>query len=181
MPEPSCSALAVVALGSNLGDRLATLGSARARLSDFGRELGCSSIYETPPVGPPQPNYLNAVVLLETALTPERLLETLLAIERAHGRERRERWGPRTLDLDLVAMGDERRQTPTLTLPHPEAHRRAFVLVPLAEVAPDLLLPGVGSAAALRDRLDPDARGSVVRVADTWPPLVPTAPSPRPA
>jgi 2-amino-4-hydroxy-6-hydroxymethyldihydropteridine diphosphokinase len=127
----------VIGLGANLGNRLQTLESALAALQRLGAVQGVSAVYETAPVGPPQPDYLNAAVLLESTLGPAALLQELLAIERAHGRERQERWGPRTLDLDLLHAGDLTLSVPGLTLPHPELTRRAFALMPLLDVAPD--------------------------------------------
>lgn len=127
----------VIGLGANLGDRLATLRAAVTDLSELGRVQGVSSLYETAPVGPPQPDFLNAAVRLDSSLEPLALLRALLAIERRHGRERRERWGPRTLDLDLLFSPGVQLVEPGLTLPHPELTRRAFALAPLLDVAPD--------------------------------------------
>lgn len=127
----------VVGLGANLGDRLATLTSAVASLAALGRIEGVSRVYESLAVGPAQPDYLNAAALLASRLRPEQLLIGLLGIERAHGRERRERWGPRTLDLDLLHSPGLIVDLPTLTLPHPELHRRAFALRPLLDLLPD--------------------------------------------
>lgn len=146
-----------IALGSNLGDRRATLASALAALaaSPGIRVRAVSSVYETAPVGPPgQDDYLNAVAVLDTELSPHALLETCLAIEIAHGRVRRERWGPRTLDLDLLdhggaVIGDDR-----LTLPHPRMHERAFVMIPFAEVSPAFTLSDGRTAAAIAAALD---------------------------
>jgi 2-amino-4-hydroxy-6-hydroxymethyldihydropteridine diphosphokinase len=135
----------VIGLGANLGDRLSTLRQAVGRLESLGRRLAISQLYETDPVAPPQPDYLNAALLLETALAPAELLDALLAIERELGRERRERWGPRTLDLDLLYGPNLIVNEPSLTLPHPELHRRAFALVPLLEVAPDAVDPVSGA------------------------------------
>ncbi|RYZ04116.1 MAG: 2-amino-4-hydroxy-6-hydroxymethyldihydropteridine diphosphokinase [Myxococcales bacterium] len=138
----------VIGLGSNLGDRLRTLRAALTDLAALGEICGVSALYESAAVGPPQPDYLNAAVLLDSALEPMPLLQGLLAIERDHGRERRERWGPRTLDLDLLfSPGLELRQ-PGLTLPHPELARRAFALAPLLDVAPDAEEPGSRQAYA---------------------------------
>src|SRR4051812_41966994 len=123
---------AVIALGANLGERAETLRRATDALGALGEIVAKSSLYETAPVGPAQPDYLNAIVLLRTALEPVELLAALLEIERGLGRERREKWGPRVIDLDLVAYGERTLDLPGLTLPHPEAHRRAFVLAPLA-------------------------------------------------
>ena len=113
----------VVGLGANLGDRLTTLASAVRALAHEGVVLRLSSVYETQAVGPPQPDYLNAAILLGSTLPPLELLGALLTIERAHGRERRERWGPRTLDLDLLYSPGLELNDPVLTLPHPERQR----------------------------------------------------------
>ena len=137
--------IALIALGGNLGDREATLRSAIEMLDgQEGISVICgSAIYETPPWGPiPQDAYLNACCRIDTSLEPEALLDRLLEIERAHGRERRERWGPRTLDLDILTYGDIALQTDRLSLPHPRMHDRAFVLAPLADIAPDLVIDG---------------------------------------
>lgn len=127
----------VVGLGANLGDRLASLKSAVLALQQHGEVRAVSDLYESAAVGPPQPDYLNAAVLLESALGPQRLLVELLAVERDHGRERRERWGARTLDLDLLHSPGLVLAEPGLTLPHPELLRRAFALAPLLDVIPD--------------------------------------------
>lgn len=162
--------LAVIALGSNLGSREDHLRAALDALGRLGTITRRSSLYETPPVGPPQPNYLNAIVLVETALEPATLLGELLAIERTRGRIRDVRWGPRTLDLDLVAYGDRAVSQPGLHVPHPEAHRRAFVLVPLAEVAPSLVLPGHGRVDELLRNLPEADRRDVRAKSLTWTP-----------
>jgi 2-amino-4-hydroxy-6-hydroxymethyldihydropteridine diphosphokinase len=127
----------VIGLGANLGDRIATLKSAVLALQALGDVRAVSDLYESAAVGPPQPDYVNAAVLLESALGPQRLLAELLAVERAHGRERRERWGARTLDLDLLDSPGLMLVEPGLTLPHPELLRRAFALAPLLDVMPD--------------------------------------------
>lgn len=138
---------AAVALGSNLGDRLSNLAEARERLARIAGVtlLAHSSIYRTEPVGgPPQGEFANAVDLLEVGMGPRELLEALFAIERAMGRVRRERWGPRTIDLDLVFHGMSVTESPGLALPHPELHKRSFVLAPLAEIAPGWRHPVLG-------------------------------------
>ncbi len=127
----------VIGLGANLGDRLATLRSALAALGQHGELQAVSAVYETAPVGPAQPDFLNAAVLLQSTLSPQALLAGLLGIERAHGRERRERWGPRTLDLDLLCAGELVLDEPGLSLPHPELPSRAFALMPLLDLLPD--------------------------------------------
>jgi 2-amino-4-hydroxy-6-hydroxymethyldihydropteridine diphosphokinase len=141
---------AAIALGANLGDCRATLEGALAALeaSPGVRLLTRSRWYRSAPVGPPQPDYLNGCALLAVALEPEALLERLLATERRFDRVRGERWGPRSLDLDLLLMGDRRLSTPRLTLPHPRLRERAFVLVPLAEIAPAWIDPISGRSVA---------------------------------
>jgi 2-amino-4-hydroxy-6-hydroxymethyldihydropteridine diphosphokinase len=148
---------AYIALGSNLGDRAAMLRGALVSLRRGAnvRIVAESSVSETAPVGgPEQPDYLNMVVAVETALAPEALLARCLAIEAEHGRVRRERWGARTLDLDLLCYGEVELKTAQLTLPHPRMRERAFVLVPLAEIAPELMIGDrtEGALAALVDR-----------------------------
>ncbi len=126
-----------VALGSNVGDRAAHLAHARARLGTLPgtRLAGASRVEETAPLGPvPQGPYFNQMVLLETTLTPAALLAACRAIEAERGRERRERWGPRTLDLDIVRYGARIVREPGLTIPHPELPRRAFWLREIAEL-----------------------------------------------
>ena len=156
---------AYVALGSNLGDRRAHLDAALAALDALpGTRLDAvSAIYETAPVGPPgQQDYLNAVARLATRLVPLSLLDALLSVEQSRGRIRAERWGPRTLDLDLLIHGDAVLAEPRLTLPHPRVHERAFVLVPLADLAPDLLLRG----RTVAQHLAPLDRSGVRRIDD---------------
>jgi 2-amino-4-hydroxy-6-hydroxymethyldihydropteridine diphosphokinase len=135
---------AYIALGSNLGDRAQTLAAASDCLGRHGRIAARSSLYETEPVGyHHQPAFLNAVLALETQLEPLPLLHALLAIERELGRDRNQSVpnGPRTLDLDLLLLGDAIVAGEELTLPHPALAQRRFVLVPLAEIAPDLRHP----------------------------------------
>jgi 2-amino-4-hydroxy-6-hydroxymethyldihydropteridine diphosphokinase len=141
---------AFVAVGSNLGDRWARLaGAARAlRPAPGVAVVRASRVWDTAPIGPPQPRYLNAVLELETTRTPLALLRLLREVEQAAGRTRDVRWGPRTLDLDLLLQGELVVRTPELTLPHPEMARRRFVLAPLAELRPDLAVPGADASVA---------------------------------
>jgi len=151
-------------VGSNLGDRAAHL---RFAIEEAGRlpctrVLAVSTVIETAPIGPiGQGDYLNGVIAIETELPPRALLEGLQAIERRCGRERASevRWGPRTLDLDILVYADREIKEPGLTIPHPRLHERRFVLAPLAEIAPGLELPGTrrpaaGLLAALGERGD---------------------------
>ena len=142
---------AYVALGANLGDPAATILAAFAALANLSesRVVHSSSLYRTAPVGIiEQPDYVNAVAQLETELAPEALLDALFDIEERFGRIRADKNGPRTLDLDLLLYNDQSIELPRLTLPHPRLHLRAFVLQPLAEVAPNLAIPGRGTVAA---------------------------------
>ncbi len=126
-------------LGSNLGDRAGYLLKALSLLSrlEKTRLLRLSPVYETEPVGPPQPLYLNLVAEVDTELSPRAFLEGLLTVEQSLGRERKEPWGPRTIDLDLLLYGDLVLQEEGLEVPHPRLHQRAFVLVPLADLIPE--------------------------------------------
>jgi 2-amino-4-hydroxy-6-hydroxymethyldihydropteridine diphosphokinase len=153
-------ATAVVALGANLGDRAATLDAAVAEIGALALtdDIRVSRPVETVAVtlngeDAAAPRYLNAVALVRTRLAPTVLLDALHRIEARHGRERRERWGDRTLDLDLIAYGELRSADPRLTLPHPRAAEREFVLVPWLDVDPEAHLPGAGAAADLLARL----------------------------
>ena len=149
--QSSHATTAYIALGSNLGDRERTLRSAIAALRQLGSLEAISSLYETAPVGPvEQPDFLNAVVALRTALPPQQLMTALLRIEHQHGRDRSASVpkGPRTLDLDLLSYGDVVMETPTLTLPHPSIAERRFVLAPLLEIAPQWRHPASGKTAA---------------------------------
>jgi 2-amino-4-hydroxy-6-hydroxymethyldihydropteridine diphosphokinase len=141
---------AYVGLGSNLGDRAAYLLLGLSALSRLPKThlLRLSPVYETEPVGPPQPPYLNMVAELETELSPTGLLAEMLRIEKALGRERRERWGPRTLDLDLLLYGDLVLEEAGLSVPHPRLHERAFVLVPLLDLLPEGRHPLLGQSFA---------------------------------
>ncbi len=144
---------AVIALGSNLGNRLETLQGAVDALEDTPgvRVKAVSAVFETDGVGGPedQPAYLNAVLVLKTTLPPQSLLERANAIEDAFGRVREVRWGPRTLDVDIVAYEGVEQDVPELILPHPRAHERGFVLAPWNDADPDAELPGHGKVGEL--------------------------------
>jgi 2-amino-4-hydroxy-6-hydroxymethyldihydropteridine diphosphokinase len=143
---------AYVALGSNLGNPVQTLEDAIDAMAALRGSLlkAISSLYRTAPVGlKHQPDFINAVVAVDTRLGPHELLDELFALEARFGRERSVKNAPRTLDLDLLLHGDAVLDDPELTLPHPRMHERAFVLAPLAEVAPNLMVPGRGSVADL--------------------------------
>ena len=144
--------LAFVALGANLGDPLSTLRRAVESLHmlPHSQLKATSAFYRTAPVGLlNQPDFINAVASFHTQLSPDDLLEALFAIEAQFGRQRSVRNAPRTLDLDLLLHGEHVCEAPRLTLPHPRMHQRAFVLVPLAEIAPTLSIPGHGPVATL--------------------------------
>ncbi|WP_445526604.1 2-amino-4-hydroxy-6-hydroxymethyldihydropteridine diphosphokinase [Streptomyces cyslabdanicus] len=145
---------AVISIGANLGNRLETLQGAVDALEDTPgvRVKAVSPVYETEPWGVEpgtQPSYFNAVVVLKTTLPPSSLLERAHAVEEAFNRVRDERWGPRTIDVDIVAYAETVSDDPLLTLPHPRAHERAFVLAPWHDVDPDAQLPGRGAVADL--------------------------------
>ncbi|MFD4528832.1 2-amino-4-hydroxy-6-hydroxymethyldihydropteridine diphosphokinase [Streptomyces sp. NPDC058470] len=145
---------AVISLGSNLGNRLETLQGAIDALEDTPgvRVKAVSPVYETEPWGvapDSQPTYFNAVVVLRTTLPPSSLLERAHAVEEAFHRVRADHWGPRTIDVDIVAYADVVSDDPVLTLPHPRAHERAFVLAPWHDVEPEAQLPGRGPVAQL--------------------------------
>jgi 2-amino-4-hydroxy-6-hydroxymethyldihydropteridine diphosphokinase len=151
------SETAVLALGSNLGDRQETLQGGVDAIEGIEQVhvVAVSPLYETAPVGgPPQPDYLNAVVLVRTTLPSRALLDRLHEIEAAFDRVRLVRWDARTLDIDIITFGDERSDDPGLTLPHPRAHERAFVLAPWHDIDPDATLPGLGPVAALAEKTD---------------------------
>jgi 2-amino-4-hydroxy-6-hydroxymethyldihydropteridine diphosphokinase len=142
----------VLALGSNLGDRLANLqGGVDALCAEPGLEdVAVSPVYETAPVGGPgQPDYLNAVLVAATRMPARAVLRRGQAAEEALGRLRGERWGPRTLDVDIIVYGDQASSDPDLTLPHPRAHERAFVLAPWHDMQPGAVIPGRGRVADL--------------------------------
>jgi len=151
--------------GANLGDRLASL---QQRIDIVCRDpavepIAVSSVYETDPVGgPEQPDFLNAVLRIRTTLDPIEVLALAQLAEVELARERSIRWGPRTLDVDIINYGDVTSDREALTLPHPRATQRAFVLLPLAEVAPDAILAGMAEpVAVLLDRVDPEDRHGV--------------------
>ena len=148
---------AYLALGSNMGDRLATLQRAVDLLdARSGIDVVRSSrVYETEPVGPPQPPYLNAVIEIRTDLEPRELLKECQAVEAELGRVRAERWGPRTIDVDVLTYDEREVTEPDLEIPHPRMHERAFVLIPLSDLAADPSLP---SGRRIHDvRLPPEA------------------------
>ncbi len=161
------SVVTFIGIGSNLED------PKRQVLTAFG-ELAAvpgsavrarSSLYRTPPMGPSeQPDYVNAVVELITRLPPHELLVELQRIEQAHGRIRGARWGPRTLDLDLLIFGQEKIDNDTLQVPHPGLAQRAFVIVPLAEIAPHVEIPGLPNAATLEKQLSTTALSQLQRI-----------------
>jgi len=136
----------VIGLGANLGDRLGQLRAAVRAMGKIGKIERLSRVYETEPVGPPQPAYLNAAALLVYEGGPEDLLDALLGIERMLGRERREKWGPRTIDLDVLWIEGMAVETDRLAVPHPQLTLRGFALRPLADVAPAAIDPVSGNA-----------------------------------
>jgi 2-amino-4-hydroxy-6-hydroxymethyldihydropteridine diphosphokinase len=148
---------AFVGLGANLGDREGTIGEAVRLLGerDGVHVVAVSTLRETDPVGVvDQPRFLNGAALVETDLGPRELLDALLAVERELGRVRDERWGPRTIDLDLLVFGEIELEEPGLTVPHPRLHERRFALEPLAELDPELTIPGRGPVRDLIAWLD---------------------------
>ena len=158
-----------IALGSNVGDRLAHLHVARTAISQrIGPVVGDSSAYETAPIGgPEQGPFLNGVVVVDTDLEPRAVLDQALAIERGAGRERGERWGPRTLDLDIILFGDTTVDEPGLTIPHPRLAERRFVLEPLIEAWPGATMPNGTPIATYLDAVaDQDVELFAPRIAD---------------
>lgn len=154
----AASTRAWIGIGANLGDPVASVRAAIAALDEVGglRVTLRSALYRSTPVGPGmdgQPDYINAVVGVDTALSPAALLDTLFAIELHFGRQRSVRNAARTLDLDLLLYGEDIVDQPGLQVPHPRMHQRAFVLQPLAEIAPDTLIPGQGRAKTLSQAL----------------------------
>ena len=145
---------AVIALGSNLGNRELNIDSAIAELVKIVEITHLSTNHETDPVGgPEQPKYLNAIAIAETELEPEELLIAMLEIENKLGRKREVHWGPRTLDLDLIIFGDEVIDSEVLVLPHPRAHERRFVLEPWLEIEPDAYIPGIGKVESILQQI----------------------------
>lgn len=155
---------ACVGLGANLGDTRAVLAAAYGRLQllPHTQHHRCSPWFISAPIDSTGPDYLNAVACFDTVLPPQALLEALQGIERSHGRERPYRNAPRTLDLDLLLYGDQQLETPTLTVPHPRMHERAFVLLPLAILLPGVEIPGRGLVSTLMSSV----AGQSVRQAD---------------
>lgn len=147
------STIVYLGLGSNLAEPAKQIESARQAIAAIleVEELACSSLYRSLPMGPKdQPDYINAVMAIATCLSPQALLAKLQTIEKAHGRIRKgQRWGARTLDLDILLYGDQLIDLPELTVPHCGIAERAFVLQPLAEIAPHLVIPGKGEVADL--------------------------------
>jgi 2-amino-4-hydroxy-6-hydroxymethyldihydropteridine diphosphokinase len=154
---PADATSAYLALGANLGDRLEHLREAVRLLAgtDGVEVVRSSRVFETEPVGPPQPAYLNAVIEVRTTLDPRAMLEAARAVEDALGRVRAERWGPRTIDVDVLTFDDRTVDEPDLQIPHPRMHERGFVLVPLGELDGDPMLPGGRRLSEIR--LSPDA------------------------
>jgi 2-amino-4-hydroxy-6-hydroxymethyldihydropteridine diphosphokinase len=145
---------AVIALGSNLGNRELNIDSAIAELAKIIEITHLSTNHETDPVGgPEQPKYLNAILIAETQLDPHELLISMLEIENKLGRKREIHWGPRTIDLDLIVVGDEVVVSDVLVLPHPRAHERKFVLEPWLEIDPTAQIPGIGLVESILQRI----------------------------
>jgi len=161
---------AFIGFGANLGDPFATLSRVLEALAALPetRITNRSSYYRSAPVGVdnPQPDFINAVIALETGLSAQALLDALLSIESDYGRRRTAPLAPRPIDLDLLLYGESVMQSSTLTLPHPRLHQRAFVLLPLAEIAPALSIPGHGPVPSLLEKVN-DQR--IVRVPDIDP------------
>ncbi len=156
------SDIVYLSLGSNIGDRGGNLREAIRRLGSIGRVTSISSLYETEPVEvTDQAWFLNCAVALETAISPTHLMSALLRIEREMGRQRNEKKGPRSIDIDILLFGDTVVNTPDVTIPHPAMHQRRFVLEPLAEIAPDVRHPALHKT--VRELLDQLPAGQVVR------------------
>ena len=157
---------AYVALGANLGDAQATLHAVISELARLPKSqlIAQSSLYSSPPFGPNAdgPDYINAVVAIETRLLPHELLDQLQAMEHAHGRERHYQNAPRTLDLDIVLYGHEQIWDERLTIPHPRMHERAFVLLPLTEIKPDLMWHNAQGQLQVLQKLLPSVAGQQI-------------------
>ncbi|MGD8175599.1 2-amino-4-hydroxy-6-hydroxymethyldihydropteridine diphosphokinase [Marinimicrobium sp. ARAG 43.8] len=147
-----------IGLGSNLDSPRRHIAQALKELAELpnSRLVSTSPCYRTAPVGPPQPDFINAVARLDTTLAPLSLLDELQTLEQAHQRQRGEHWGPRTLDLDLLLYGQQTLREPRLTVPHPEMPHRAFVLYPLMDIAPNLVLPSGASLESLLSQCPPE-------------------------
>ncbi len=143
--------ISYIGIGANLGDARANVEDALTRLAALPatRVTARSSLWKTAPIDSSGDDYINAVARIDTAMQAGALLDALRGIELAHGRERPYRNAPRTLDLDILLYDGQRIDTPALTVPHPRMHQRAFVLAPLAEIASDAVIPGIGAVAAL--------------------------------
>jgi 2-amino-4-hydroxy-6-hydroxymethyldihydropteridine diphosphokinase len=146
--------VAYIGVGSNLDNPIARVYQAFEDLKAIPQTecISHSPLYSSKPIGPPQPNYINSVIALKTQLSPKDLLIALQTIENAHGRRREVRWGPRTLDLDILLYGDLIKADAFLTLPHPRLQERSFVLYPLQDIAPNLMVPGLGNLQTLLRR-----------------------------
>lgn len=156
-----------IGLGSNLERPLEQVTRALEELDRLPstRMTGHSALYRTQPVGPPnQPDYINAVAALTTALRPLVVLGHLKVLERRHGRRRLQKWGPRSLDLDILLCGGLTLRHPRLVVPHPLLHRRGFVLIPLNEIAPEVTVPGKGRVGDLAARLTPAEKNAVRKI-----------------
>lgn len=160
--DPGRSTVAYLSLGSNVGEREEQLREATSRLGAAGRVVAASSFYETEPVEfIQQPWFLNCAIALETSQMPEQLMATILRIEKEMGRTRVQKKGPRTIDIDILLFGDSVIDSLELTIPHPEMHRRRFVLEPLAEIAPEIQHPVFKKT--IRELLDALPAGQAVR------------------
>ena len=156
-------------LGANIGDALSTLRAAVDALaaSDGLANVRVSAVYVTEPVGGvDQPDFVNAVVVADTELSPDELIDCVLALELEHGRTREVRWGPRTLDIDVLALGDVVSADPRILIPHPRAHERAFVLGPWADVDPDAVIPGHATVTQCLEKLPASDLAGVRRTDD---------------
>lgn len=150
--------LAYIGLGSNLEDPVYQVNSAIDEISTIENITlhAQSSLYHTKPLGPKQPDFVNAVISVLTTLTPMELLDTLLGLETSRGRKREIKWGPRILDCDILLYGNQSIQMPALTIPHPEMKNRSFVLIPLFEIAPNFIFNNGESLQTLVEKFDPN-------------------------